>query len=124
MEELVRYNTPMLKGTLGAVLAPLLLVAQGGQPQINTNGVVGAGLSSPVVLAVSSGGLVSIFGTNFGPAGLSADLGAGDLVNGALPTKLGGVCVQFNGMPAPVLAVRSSLVNAQVPSLGNVTSAS
>ncbi|OFW10056.1 MAG: hypothetical protein A3G20_03565 [Acidobacteria bacterium RIFCSPLOWO2_12_FULL_59_11] len=59
---------------------------------------------------VAPGGLVSIFGT--GLAGTDTPITADSLPR---PTKLGGVQVKFNGIPAPLLYVSPTQINAQVP---------
>lgn len=87
-------------------------------PQISAGGVVGAGLSVPPVTQLSSGAIVSIFGQNFAPAGSPlAQVGAGDLVGGQVPTLFAGVCVEVNGQRAPILAVLPGQVNIQVPAI-------
>jgi uncharacterized protein (TIGR03437 family) len=96
-------------------LIALNLAAQ--TPQISPGGVVGAGLSSPSVAAVSANGLVTIFGANFAPNGTVRDVTAGDIQNGQLPTSLNGVCVQFGGVNAPVINLRPNQINAQAPAL-------
>ncbi|MBI1956289.1 MAG: hypothetical protein HYS38_07825 [Acidobacteria bacterium] len=57
---------------------------------------------------VAPGGLVSIFGT-----GLAGTTATADSL--PRPTKLGGVQVKFNGIPAPLLYVSPEQINAQVP---------
>ena len=86
-------------------------------PIISAGGIVSAGLSLPAVTAVSPNAIVSIFGQNFAPAGTARLVGTGDLVNGKLPTTLAGVCVQFGGVPAPILAVFPTQLNVQVPQI-------
>jgi uncharacterized protein (TIGR03437 family) len=62
---------------------------------------------------------VTIFGTNFAPAGTAEQAG---LVNGQLPTNLSGLCVEFATVRAPIFALYPGQVNVQVPSVtaGNV----
>jgi uncharacterized protein (TIGR03437 family) len=61
--------------------------------------------------AVSPGEVVTFFGNGMGPvAGLSYTL-----VNGKLPTTIAGVTVSFNSVPAPLLFVSSTQINAIVP---------
>jgi uncharacterized protein (TIGR03437 family) len=69
---------------------------------------------------VSPGEIVSFFGSGIGPAdGVSAALDA----QGRLPTVLAGTRVLFDGMPAPLLFVRSDQVNTVAPfSLAGKTS--
>jgi uncharacterized protein (TIGR03437 family) len=85
-------------------------------PQISPGGIVGAGLSNPPLQVIAPNALVSIFGANFAPAGTVRDVGAADLVNGALPTTLGGVCVEIGGTAAFMINVRPNQLNVQSPS--------
>jgi trimeric autotransporter adhesin len=66
-------------------------------PTISAGGITGAGGSIPAVTQLSPGGLATIFGSNFAPAGTFVQLQASDLVNGNLPTALAGVCVEVGG---------------------------
>lgn len=68
--------------------------------------------------AIAPGSIVSILGTN-----LSSQTAAADANANPLPTKLGGAQVYFNGIPAPLLFVSPTKINAQVPwELGDTTS--
>jgi uncharacterized protein (TIGR03437 family) len=61
--------------------------------------------------AISPGELVTIFGQNMGPtAGLGAQVAAGQV-----STNIGGVEVLFDNVPAPLLYVSATQVNAVVP---------
>jgi len=61
--------------------------------------------------AVSPGEIVTFFGTGLGPVtGVPFTT-----VNGKLPTTLAGVTVSFNSVPAPLLFVSSTQINAIVP---------
>ena len=84
-------------------------------PQLATGGVIGAGLSSPAVKALSPNGLAAAFGSGFAPAGTLNVAAASNLVNGSLSTNLGGVCVLVGTTRAPILAVTPNQVNFQVP---------
>ncbi len=86
-----------------------------GGPRINAGGVVGAGLSG--VKQISPNAIISIFGDAFAPPGTARSVVAADLVNGALPTKLAGVCVQVGSQLAPIFALYPSQLNVQAPSL-------
>jgi uncharacterized protein (TIGR03437 family) len=67
---------------------------------------------------IAPGSIVSVLGTN-----LSFNSASADLTQNALPTKLGGTQVYFNGIPAPLLLVSPEKVNAQIPwELGDTTS--
>ena len=91
--------------------------ASGPPPFVAFNGVVGAAGSLPAVRAISPGGLGSIYGLNFYPAGSIRPALPSDLVNARLPTNLGGVCVMIGGTPAPLLYVNSTQINFQAPPL-------
>lgn len=86
-------------------------------PRIAAGGVAGVAGSIPPVRQISPNGLVSIYGEQFAPAGTARAVGAGDLVNGRVPTKFAGVCVQVGGQSASVLYVSPSQLNIQIPSL-------
>ncbi len=61
---------------------------------------------------VSPGEIVSFFGSGIGPAvGVAASLDA----DGRVPTSLANTKVLFDGIPAPLLFVRSDQVNAVTP---------
>jgi uncharacterized protein (TIGR03437 family) len=83
-------------------------------PQISPAGVVGAGLY-PGKRSLSPGGIATIFGQNFAPAGTARKVEAADLLDGKVPTVFAGVCVQVGQTRAPVFAVYSTQVNFQVP---------
>lgn len=91
--------------------------AQTLQAAINSGGVVGAGLSVPAVKALSSNGIASVFGSNFAVSGTARTVGAADLFNGQLPTKLAGACVLVGGTPAPIFYVQPNQINFQAPQL-------
>jgi uncharacterized protein (TIGR03437 family) len=88
-------------------------------PSIATGGITSAGLSNPSVNVLSPNAIVTIFGTNFAPAGTAKQAA---LVNGQLPTNVAGVCVEFATVRAPIFAVYPGQVNVQVPAVtpGNV----
>lgn len=60
---------------------------------------------------VGPGELVTLFGAGIGPPAPVA----AQVVDGKLPTQLGGVEVLVNGVPAPLLYVSSGQINAAVP---------
>ncbi|HUA19054.1 MAG TPA: hypothetical protein VMB25_09945, partial [Bryobacteraceae bacterium] len=84
-------------------------------------GVVGAGLSSPPVQALSPNGLITIFGQGLAPAGTSKQVGTSDLINGRLPFILAGVCIRFGSDYGYPLYVSPTQINAQVPSLASAS---
>jgi len=68
--------------------------------------------------SVAPGTIVSINGTN-----LSGQTVSANLTQAQLPTTLGGVNVYFDGIPAPLLYVSPTQINAQIPwELTSVTS--
>jgi uncharacterized protein (TIGR03437 family) len=70
--------------------------------------------------SIAPGTIVSVMGTN-----LSFHTASADLTQNALPTKLGGTQVYFNGIAAPLTLVSPTMVNAQIPwELGDTTSIS
>jgi uncharacterized protein (TIGR03437 family) len=66
---------------------------------------------------LSPGGIATIFGENFAPAGTANQVGPGDLVNGKVPTNLAGTCVQIGDQRSPMLNVYPGQLNIQVPEL-------
>ncbi len=128
--------------TLGASVGPLKIVAAFSglssvtfnltitqpvitppQPQITSGGVVGAALSVPAVQALSTGGIASVFGTNFGGGSGFQKVGPSDLVNGQVPVNFQGICVKVGGTSAPVFGASDTQVNFQAPALGSSGSA-
>jgi uncharacterized protein (TIGR03437 family) len=78
----------------------------------------------PAVQTVSTNGILSVFGSNFAPIGTFKIVGAGDLVNGQLPTIFEGVCVLVGSVRAPIFAVLSNQINfqaTQVPVSGTTS---
>jgi uncharacterized protein (TIGR03437 family) len=71
--------------------------------------------------AVSSNGMISIFGSGFQTSGRERGAGLGDFVNGAFPTELGCVGVQVTGpglaqpVNLPIAFVDPTQINAQLP---------
>jgi uncharacterized protein (TIGR03437 family) len=84
-------------------------------PQITSGGVEGAALSVPAVQALSTGGIATVFGTNFGGAAGFVKVGPGDLVNGQVPVNFQGICVTVGGVSAPIFGASGTQVNFQVP---------
>ncbi len=62
--------------------------------------------------SVAPNELISFYGEDLGPATALT----GQIVNGVLPTSLGGVQVQFDGVAAPLLYAGPNQINAIVPS--------
>ncbi len=93
-------------------------------PQLAAGSVVGAGLSTPPVTAISPNGLAVAFGSGFVAAGTLNVASSSNLASGNLSTNLAGVCVMVGSTKAPILAVTPNQVNFQVPqgvSSGNVS---
>jgi len=91
-------------------------------PQLDDAAVVGAGLSVPAVRALSTGGIMTAFGRNFGVGATFRKVGSSDLVNGKVPTNFAGVCIDVAGVRAPVFGASDTQVNFQAPAglSGNV----
>jgi uncharacterized protein (TIGR03437 family) len=87
-------------------------------PVISQAGVVNAAGGEA---GVSPGSWISIYGSNF--AGAARTMANSDLVNGAMPTSLGGVSVRIDGKAAFVYYVSPTQINVIVPddaTAGNV----
>ncbi|MGO9010306.1 MAG: IPT/TIG domain-containing protein [Bryobacteraceae bacterium] len=67
---------------------------------------------------VSAGTYISIYGSNFAPAGWPASSWYDYIVNGQLPTTLAGVSVSVGETPAYVYYVSPGQINVLAPSLG------
>jgi uncharacterized protein (TIGR03437 family) len=86
-------------------------------PAISAGGIVGGGGSLPAVTLISPGGLATIFGSAFAPAGTLRAVQSTDLVNGNLPTNLAGTCVIADGKSAFLTFVSAGQINFQVPAV-------
>jgi uncharacterized protein (TIGR03437 family) len=86
-------------------------------PTINIGGVVNAASYAPAPENfVSPNAIISIFGVDL--ALRTREVRRSDLDSrGRLPTSLGGVAVQINGLSVPLYFVSPLQINAQVPSL-------
>ena len=80
-------------------------------PRFTSESVVNAAsfASGPI----APGEIISIFGAGLGPE--TPALGVVDSETGRLPTALEGVSVLMDGEPSPLLYVRETQINAQVP---------
>ena len=76
---------------------------------LNPTGVVNAASSAPFTAGVARGELITLVGTNIGPSTLQV---AADV---PFPTKLGGVQVMINNVPAPIYYVSQNQISAIVP---------
>ena len=74
-------------------------------PAITSGGVVNAFSSLP---SIAPGALISIYGTNLAPGDAHAPATP-------LPKSLSGIVVSINGIPAPLLFVSATQINAQAP---------
>jgi uncharacterized protein (TIGR03437 family) len=82
-------------------------------PVILEGGIGQNGFSVPAVQSVSTGAITTIYGSNFLDAATSPVLNT--VANGALSTKLGGVCVTFGSTPAPIFGVAPKQITVEVP---------
>ena len=80
--------------------------------------IAGAGSSVPAVTQVTSGGIISIFGTNL-TTGVTHALQASDLNGNNMPTNLGSTCVQVGGVAAALYYVSPTQINAQMTAVGS-----
>ena len=88
--------------------------AGGGSPPTVT-GVVNYPSGQPGVVP---GSFVSIYGSNFAPAGFYDDLSK-SIINGQLPMSLDGVTVSIGGKPAYIIAITAGQINVQAPDVGS-----
>jgi uncharacterized protein (TIGR03437 family) len=93
-----------------ATIGVNLKTAAAAAPAIATAGVVSAGSFAS---GIQSGSWVAIFGQNLASA--SRTLTAADLVNGSLPTSLGGVSVNINNKAAFPYYVSPGQINVLAP---------
>ena len=85
----------------------------GGTPTLP---VIAAVISAAANLpAVTPGGFVSLYGTNFTAAGDSRGWSLADFAGGLLPTSLDGVSVTIDGKPAGVSYISPNQLNVLVP---------
>lgn len=92
----------------GLMVIPLSDPSTSLAPQVSSGGVVNAASYAPAPSPVAPGSIAAIFGTNlskgvFRPEGFP------------LPTLAGGVCVTFDGVPAPLFFGSPNQLNVQVP---------
>ncbi len=87
----------------GLSIVPLQSLNASLRPSINPGGVVSLG---DYTTPLAAGGLVAIFGNNFGTA---------TSASAPLPGVLGGTCVTLNNQPMALEFVNSGQINAQIP---------
>jgi uncharacterized protein (TIGR03437 family) len=81
---------------------------------IASGGVAGGG-GIPAVVTISPGGLATIYGSAFAPAGTARAVQGSDLVNGNLPTNLAGTCADLDGKAGYQTFVSPGQISFQVP---------
>jgi trimeric autotransporter adhesin len=86
-------------------------------PTINAGGVTGAGLSVPSIQALSANGIGTVKGVNFGAGPKFLQVGNADLVNGNVPTKFQGICLEIGGVRAFIFGASDTQINFQTPAL-------
>ncbi|MEI9812938.1 MAG: IPT/TIG domain-containing protein [Acidobacteriota bacterium] len=84
-------------------------------PVISQNGIVSA--ASYAAGSRAANELISIFGTNFGMAGLQP----APVENNRFPYEAGGVRVFVDGRATPIVAVTPTQINAILPEISDVT---
>jgi uncharacterized protein (TIGR03437 family) len=73
--------------------------------------------------AWNTGALITLFGGNFGLAGTTRPVTAGDIVSQKFPQALGCVAVTVNGQNAPLIYVQPNQINLQAPTLSGIGAA-
>lgn len=111
------FQTFRAPGQFNGFVVKFDLSEFGGVPQIEAGGITGAGLSVPPVRAISPNGIFTIFGSIFAPAGTNVQVSREDLVDGRIPTRLAGVCVDVSGIRAHMFGVTDKQLNVQSPTL-------
>jgi uncharacterized protein (TIGR03437 family) len=91
-----------------------LKTAAASKPAIASSGVVSA---ASFKAGIAPGSWVTIFGQNLAAA--TRSLSGSDLVNGHLPTTLGGVSVQIDNQAAFPSYISAAQINVQAPSSNN-----
>ena len=106
----------VLTATVLTVLPASISIDVQARPSISPGGIIGGALSPTPVRALSPNGLISIFGSGLAPAGISQQVGPGQLIDGhLLPFNLGGVCVRVNSSNAYMLYISPTQLNVQAP---------
>jgi len=107
----VNVSSPNIAGS-GQSIKVNLTLAAGTTPAITS---INNAASLQPVNAVAPGEVVSIFGTNLGPATPANGTQFTLTPQGTVPTTLAGVTVMFNNVAAPLLFVNQTQINAIVP---------
>ncbi|GEM_PF-788267 len=82
-------------------------------PQLTS--VQGSGFSTPLVVALSTGGIATVKGQNFGAGPSFVSVASSDLVGGKVPTNFRGICVVAGGARAPIFGASDTQINFQSP---------
>jgi uncharacterized protein (TIGR03437 family) len=82
-------------------------VTLSGLPAISRGGIVNAASRAPFPAPVAPGSLIEIRGLNFSSQVATAGL--------PLPTELGGVFIELNGNPIPIVSISPTRIVAQLP---------
>ncbi|MEO8370019.1 MAG: IPT/TIG domain-containing protein [Candidatus Solibacter sp.] len=82
-------------------------------PVISPGGIGQNGFSVPAVAGVSTGGITTIYGSNFMAAGSAPQVNA--IAGGTLATKFAGICVTFGGVKAPIFGAATTQITVEVP---------
>ncbi|MCC6586956.1 MAG: hypothetical protein IT168_09720 [Bryobacterales bacterium] len=90
--------------TSGLSIVPLDAVPATARPAITSGGIVNVGSG---VAQFAPGGLIAMYGRNFGDSAVAAAA--------PWPTMLGGMCVTLNNRPLPLLVTSAGQINFQIP---------
>lgn len=102
-------GTGLFTGAGGTAVQHAFLLTPATGPFIT--GVVGAAFSTPAVTSISPNGIFTIFGNNL-TTGAPVPLSANDIIDGQLPTDLGGTCVESGSTKLGLFYVSSGQINA------------
>jgi uncharacterized protein (TIGR03437 family) len=98
------------------ITMPVTLTIVSTGPVIKQGGITGAAVSVPPVTTISPNGYTAVYGSGFAPAGTVRVLQPVDLLaGGLLPTSLGSVCVEVNGLRGYITFFTDSQVNFIAP---------
>jgi len=113
--------------TLGATAGPVQITARSGTltPVVFSLTATERPSATPLRPTISPRGTITIFGQNFlkgGVTGRRVDF-ATESVNGLLPTRLLGACVEIGGVRAPMRDAFDTQLNVVVPAVPGPTAA-
>jgi uncharacterized protein (TIGR03437 family) len=92
-----------------ALAAPPVNNPGGGAMFLNPMSAVNSASYAPFTSGISSGELITLTGSNLGPAGFAIP------TKSTVPTTVDGVQVTINGIPAPILEAGANEILVQVP---------